>query len=314
MNAHSPRVESATEASWEQIMQLRRTRPRSGWIRASLWVAFGLLLTAWTTTGIRMQDLFGASRMERLGRFLREDATPRPLRDGSGSLWSWMAELWHGGAGTAMLATLLIAVLAIVLAAFFAWFLALFGARNLMSAHPFLAHATADAKSCPQTLPRIARAFRLLCVLLRGIPEYIWAFLFLAMLGSSAWPAVLALAIHNAGILGRLGSETVENLSPAPLRAMTMMGASRRAVAFTAIFPLSLGRYLLYFFYRFETCVREATVLGMLGVLSLGYEIVEARAHGRYDEMLFYVVLAMLLVLAADLLSDLARRWLRRGM
>lgn len=314
MSAHNSQTVSTSEASWQGIQELRRRRPRSAWVRYSCWVAFALVAVAWTTTGIRVGDLFSASRMERLERFLHEEAVPRPLRQESGSLWQWVVELWQGGAAEAMLATLLIALLAIVLAAFFAWFLALLGARNLMSAHPFLPHASADAKSCPQGLSRLARAVRLLCVLLRGIPEYIWAFLFLAMLGTSAWPAVLALAIHNAGILGRLGSETVENLSPGPLRAMTMMGVSRRTVAFTAVFPLSLGRFLLYFFYRFETCVREATVLGMLGVLSLGYEIVEARAHGRYDEMLFYVFLAMLLVLAADLISDLARRWLRRGM
>ena len=44
------------------------------------------------------------------------------------------------------------------------------------------------------------------------MPEYIWAFLLLFLLGPTAWPAVLALAIHNAGILGKLASEVVEDL------------------------------------------------------------------------------------------------------
>ena len=54
--------------------------------------------------------------------------------------------------------------------------------------------------------------------------------------------------------------------TPEPLRALRGMGAGRRQIVLTALWPISLGRLLLYFFYRWETCVREATVLGMLGV------------------------------------------------
>jgi phosphonate transport system permease protein len=133
------------------------------------------------------------------------------------------------------------------------------------------------------------------------------------MLGTSAWPAVLALAIHNAGILGRLGADTIENLDAAPLRSLRMLGASRRQLALNAVLPLSLSRFLLYFFYRFETCVREATVLGMLGFVSLGYWIQESRGRQTYDEMLLFVALGALLVLAADVLSIAARAWLRRA-
>ena len=80
------------------------------------------------------------------------------------------------------------------------------------------------------------------------------------------------------------------------------------------VFPMALGRYLLYFFYRFETCVREATVLGMLGVVSLGYYVIEARAHGQYSTMLFLILLGGLLVMLADIISDVARRWLQKGI
>jgi phosphonate transport system permease protein len=307
---------SAAAARWEEVRRLHRARPRSRMLRASAALLTALFVGAWFLLGVDPADIAGAERLERLSRFIEEDATPRPLREGAGggSFGDWALGLWNGGGAEAMLSTLGIAVLAIVLAALGGWFLGLFGARTLMSAHPFLPHGSADPRSCSKVLPRTAGAVRVACVLLRGIPEYVWAFLFLAMLGPSAWPAVLALAIHNAGILGRLGGETVENLPPAPLRALSMAGASRRQVAATAVFPLALGRYLLYFFYRFETCVREATVLGMLGVASLGYEVVEARARDRYDEMLFYVGLAAFLVLMADLLSDFARRWLRAGV
>ena len=60
----------------------------------------------------------------------------------------------------------------------------------------------------------------------RAVPEYLWAFLLVESLGYTALPAVLALALHNAGILGRLGAETVENMPPAPARALAAAGAS----------------------------------------------------------------------------------------
>jgi len=133
------------------------------------------------------------------------------------------------------------------------------------------------------------------------------------MLGPSAWPAVLALAIHNSGILGKLGAETIENLDPRTLRALRQLGCTRSQIAGAAVLPMFLGRFLLYFFYRFETCVREATVLGMLGVASLGYWIQDSRTRQFYDEMLFFVVLGASIVLVADLVSVLARWLVRRA-
>ena len=101
-------------------------------------------------------------------------------------------------------------------------------------------------------------------------------------------------------------------MPPAAARALAAAGASRSQTA-AAVFPSLLPRLLLYFFYRWETCVREATVLGMLGVLSLGSLIRDARAGNLYDELFFYVLLGALMVLAGDLLSALARGLVRRA-
>ena len=303
------------------IDALARARPRSRLVRWSL-VLLGLLVVwAWFGGEIQVAEAFGPQRLANLKRFLAVDIQPYDLRDrpfnlGEHCAWCWRLATDRGFSGA--LSTLSISVLAICLAGLWASLLMLFAARNVASREPFEAWIRADGESArPRSQGAgwklVCGLVRALLVFLRAIPEYIWAFLFLAMLGASAWPAVLALAIHNSGILGKLGAETVENLDPRTLRTLREAGATRSQIAVAAILPLSLSRCLLYFFYRFETCVREATVLGMLGVASLGYWIQDSRTRQFYDEMLFFVALGAAIVLFADLVSMLARWIVRRA-
>lgn len=298
---------------------LRRARPRSRLLGISLVLLALLVVWAWTAGDFDFGDLTSPERGANLRRFLAEEVTPYPLRETGWDtqvFLDWMGGLWNQRGAEGVLATLSIAVLAIALAGAAALVLAPFAARNLATEKPFEFGSPELAAGTVAVHRRIAwRALtgitRALLILLRAIPEYVWAFLFLAMLGPSAWPAVLALAIHNAGILGKLGAETIENLEARPLVALHGLGSTRASTWVAAILPLSFGRFLLYFFYRFETCVREATVLGMLGVVSLGYWIQDARSKHFYDEMLFFVTLGALIVLAGDLLSAAARAVVR---
>jgi phosphonate transport system permease protein len=303
------------------IAALQREKPRSRLVRWSLVLLALLVAWAWLGGEIDVADALAPRRLENLRRFLSVDIQPYDLRGKPFDLGEHLAWCWHlatdrGLAGA--LATLSISVLAIALAGLWACLLLFFAARNVASREPFETWIRADGESARPRSQGLgwrlcSGLVRALLVFLRAIPEYVWAFLLLAMLGPSAWPAVLALAIHNSGILGKLGAETVENLDPRTLRTLREAGATRAQVALAAILPLSLSRFLLYFFYRFETCVREATVLGMLGVASLGYWIQDSRTRQFYDEMLFFVALGAVIVLAADLVSMLARWIVRRA-
>ena len=68
---------------------------------------------------------------------------------------------------------------------------------------------------------------RALLIFVRAVPEYVWAFLLVKMFGFGAWPAVLALALHNSGILRKLMAETVENVEAGPAKALRGLGATR---------------------------------------------------------------------------------------
>ncbi|MDE0916235.1 MAG: ABC transporter permease subunit [Planctomycetota bacterium] len=282
--------------------------------RRLLWIsgigASGLVAFAWLSGEINVSGFFGADRARNLKRFLTEDAIPFPLREDGftwSGLWTWVAGHWNAAAGEATLTTLWIAVASMALAGAGALLVAPWVARTISTREPFLQNGPTGALWI-----WASRLARLICILARALPEYILAFLWVAILPGSAWPAVLALAMHNGGILGRLFGETLENLERRPLQALRTLGGSRGQITALAAVPVALPRFLLYFFYRFETCVREATVLGMLGIVSLGYQIQDARSRHAYDDMLLLVGFGVLLVLLADLTSHGVRIWLRR--
>jgi phosphonate transport system permease protein len=297
------------------VDRLRRQRPRSPFLRLSAWASALIVAGSWLAGGFLADPGWTDRRAANLQRFLGE-IVPYPLQE-SGWSWSgalqWAGSLWRDHLGTATAATLAISVAAILLAGVLGAILAPWAARSFARPDPFLPE--------PRPIGRLRRAgwsslvivVRALLTLLRSIPEYVWAFLLLGLCGPSALPLVLALALHNAGILGKLNADMIENLEQPTLRALRGLGASRPQIFLTGILPLSLNRTLLYLFYRWETCVREATVLGMLGLLSLGFWIQDARARNHYDEMVLAMAAGALLVVVGDLVSALAREVGRRS-
>nr|MEE4267589.1 ABC transporter permease subunit [Candidatus Krumholzibacteria bacterium] len=296
--------------SWQK---LRAERPRRPFVLWSVRLLGLIILVSWLAGGFQPLDWLSERRLANLGRFLNE-IRPWPLQ---GEAWSgeiatrWAAALWHQQGAKGLLATFALSLAAITGAGFLGAVFSLPAARNLATSSPFLEGPRPSGLWPRMLWQGVVNLTRAVLIFLRAIPEYIWAFLLLTMLGPQFWPLVLALVLHNTGILGKLGAEVIENTSSQAPGALRAQGAGRLQIALAALFPLTLPRYLLYFFYRWETCVREATVLGMLGVSSLGFLIVEARARNRYDEMMFYIGLGVILVLVGDLVSALVRKWVR---
>ena len=310
-----------------KVRRLKREAPRDWVVRASValmvlaavwvWLFSSVALVEFQATGVpvalsdAVTDTFSARRWENLTRFV-ERLSPR-VTEQDGTALGWFARLMGEKGLGAMATTLAVAVSAIVLAAMFALPVLWLGSRNLANAEPLVAGGRRPSTLRQWRWHGQVAGVRGLFVFLRALPEYVLAFV-LVVLGPGAWPAVLALAIHNFGILGRLGSEVVENTDPAAARNARAAGATRTQVATLVLFPQTLSRMLLYFFYRWESCIRESIVLGMLGVATLGYYIQnDARARMRYDEMLLYLMLGAVLVIAGDLVSALVRRWVRNA-
>lgn len=299
----------------DPIDTLHRRRPRQPFLRWSLVVGTVLAVVSWSRPALWPEALLSPRRLDNLQRFLTE-LVPYPLQGRPFDVAvaaRWAFDLWQAKGAEATGVTLALSVVSIVLAASLAALLSLPATRTLSTAQPLV---PSPKPAVPrQRLPWTAllTVSRAVLMLLRSIPEYLWAFLFLAVLGPSPWAIVLALTLHNLGILGRLGAEILEDAAPQPSMALRGLGASRLHVVLAALMPQTLSRGLIFVFYRWETCVREATVLGMLGMASLGFWIVDARSRQLQDEMFFFVLLGAGLVLLGDGVSWAVRRWVRTG-
>jgi phosphonate transport system permease protein len=134
-------------------------------------------------------------------------------------------------------------------------------------------------------------------LVLRSVPEMIFAFVFLLILGPSGIPAVLALALHNAGLISYLLMRHSEQLK---YRADSVKGINHYLYEVT---PRVYPHFLSLLLYRWEVIIRESAILGILGITTLGFYIDSAFEDIRYDRALFLIIISALLNIAVDSFS-----------
>lgn len=159
----------------------------------------------------------------------------------------------------------------------------------------------------------VAKGFsRLLLNALRAVPELVWAALMVLAAGLGPNAGTLALALHTAGVLGRLFAEALENTPNAPAEALRLAGTNRLAAFCYGTLPTLWPQLMAYTLYRWENNIRMAAVLGFVGAGGLG-QMLYMNLSLFQEAQASTVILAMLLmVLAVDALSGWARmRWVR---
>ncbi len=152
---------------------------------------------------------------------------------------------------------------------------------------------------------------RTILLMARAIPAPIWALVALFVLFPGILPGAIALGIHNLGILGRLKAETIENLDPRPLEALKAQGAPGSLVFLYGVLPLSLPRFLAYDLYRWEVCMRETVIVGLVGAGGLGRLLTEQLSSFDYRGTIVTLAGFLLLTFLVDAISAQVRRSLR---
>jgi len=98
----------------------------------------------------------------------------------------------------------------------------------------------------------------------RAINELVFAMLFIVAVGLGPFAGVMALFIHNTGIISKLFSEAVEAVDPRPVEGIKATGASYLQQILFGVVPQVFPLWASFTLYRFETNVRAATVLGIV--------------------------------------------------
>lgn len=151
---------------------------------------------------------------------------------------------------------------------------------------------------------------RLLLNALRSIPELVWAALMVLAAGLGPNAGTLALALHTAGVLGRLFAEALENTPHEPAEAIRLAGGGRVAAFVYGTLPGVWPQLVAYLLYRWENNIRMASVLGFVGAGGLGQMLYVSLSLFQQAQAATVILAMLLLVLAVDALSSWARqRW-----
>lgn len=231
-----------------------------------------------------------AFSMSHVTRFLTEDIIPHPIRAGGenmiAALGDWMSmllvnQIWPGTVATVQLTMIALVATGLLTLVFF----------------PLIS---------PLLLGRAARTGgHVFLVVARSTPEYILAFVLLNLWGPSMLPAIVALSLHNAAIIGHLIGRFTETVQ---LRLDAVKGLNRY---FYEVVPRVYRPMLALLFYRWEVIMRETAILGILGIATLGFYVDSAFADLRFDRALFLILVTALLNICVDAISRSIRARLR---
>ncbi len=149
---------------------------------------------------------------------------------------------------------------------------------------------------------------RVLLLFCRAIPAPIWALVALFVLFPGIFPGAIALGLHNLGILGRLMAEVTENSPKPPLQALKAMGTPAPLIFLYGVLPTTLPSYLAYILYRWEVCMIQTVIVGLVGAGGLGQLLEEQRSSFDYSGMVVTLACFIILTFCVDLVSAAARK------
>jgi phosphonate transport system permease protein len=158
-------------------------------------------------------------------------------------------------------------------------------------------------------LPAAARfAFRALMVVLRSVPELIWALVFVRVVGLGPTAGVLAIALTYGGMLGKVYGEILESGESHAATSLLRNGAGRLQAFFYGMLPQNAAELTSYTVYRWECAIRSSAVLGFVGAGGLGQQMDSSMKMFNGGEVSTMLIVFVLLVAGTDRLSAFLRR------
>jgi phosphonate transport system permease protein len=142
----------------------------------------------------------------------------------------------------------------------------------------------------------------------RAINEMVFAMLFIVAVGLGAFAGVLALWVHTTGSLAKLFAEAVEAIDPQPVEGVRATGASAFEEIIYGVLPQVIPLWISFTLYRFESNIRSASVVGMVGAGGIGVILYELIRGFQYAQASAVLILIVILVSITDMVSSAIRR------
>ena len=216
-----------------------------------------------------------------------------PPQTNSEFLWLVARETWR---------TVAIATAGLTLALLLAIPLALLSVRTLSI-------SSLTGRMAP--VPAVVRqAVRWLMIVLRSVPELIWALVFVRVVGLGPTAGVLAITLTFAGMLGKVYAEILDSGDAHPAASLLRNGSGRLQAFLYALLPQNAAELTSYTLYRWECAIRSSAVLGFVGAGGLGQLMDGSMKMFNGAEVATMLMVFMALVWVADRISAGLRRWL----
>lgn len=157
-------------------------------------------------------------------------------------------------------------------------------------------------------IPRIGKFF---LDILRAFPELVYAIIFIKVVGPGPFAGVLAIGVHQIGMLGKLFTEEMERMDETAVEACHAVGANGIQTMFFARLPQLLPIYASLVLNHFEIAVRSASTLGLVGAGGIGATLIFAIQACRWPRVSIILLSVIVTVFALDALTGWIRKKLR---
>ena len=139
---------------------------------------------------------------------------------------------------------------------------------------------------------------------------HVYAIIFIKVVGPGAFAGVLAIGVHQIGMLGKLFTEEMERMDETPVEACHAVGANGVQTMFYARLPQLMPIYASLVLNHFEIAVRSASTLGLVGAGGIGATLIFAIQACRWSR----VGIILLTVIATVFLLDMLTGWVRKKL
>ena len=154
----------------------------------------------------------------------------------------------------------------------------------------------------------IRQTARWILVLLRSVPELVWALLLVRIFGLGPTAGVLAIALTYSGMLGKVYAEILESSDARTTQALLRNGSGRLAALCYGVLPATAAELVSYTAFRWECAIRGSVVMGFVGAGGIGQRMDESMKMLAGDEVFTMLLVFLLLVACADFVSSFLRK------